>query len=738
MARINGASNYLNYFNNLINNQITQNKSNSSVSSTKTDTQKADPGVTTEELSPELSSALSSLAGLLNSSNAQNPLANSQVSASVSKLLQSGADVQKLNSVMASISGESDDLLYTRTGADDADITDTNKVAVFGADMQNFLRQATDIAKRGEDINGYLDSTAKILEKGDYDDLRRFISVTNTVLATNQPLKEFFKFSNDILDKRHYDFESNIFSVQTMLGYGTRLDTAVNIMKNMETTNLEGRNNLVDLNRTIIDAKNKGLYLPYLFNKMSEAGDSRGFMDAYMKANNLKTTAPDFNKFKRIERIDGEDMVIRQGESAALFAQAISSQDGLLPESVLHWSSVQTGAISQGSSYLDLSKLAPGVYDMYVKIGPGYGGTDTAKKRVVVLPKDEITDPLIINAEGKLKITVEKGSAGLDSDLFMKMNGKDAQLITQKAQTNTGFTLETDYKDGDMFDFFIKTHGDSWGIGTYDHGTNTALSSDGRAYYKKEQLSENSWRIKFEDLPENRADWDYDDVVIKVELIPNKKKAAPAVATPSYEAPKVVENKANEVEKKDLSSVINSVMQNKAEPVKLQPIRSAPNSLQKAAYTQYTQSYNQITNNETDVERMERLVSLLKPKMKDEDVYNFLDEKVGKENIVKFLDLINQPSLGKKYQKRNAEGFDVFLAMGKDSQFFQKSCDELRRCVDKQDVENFFNKKQLSNQESNEALKMIGYTQTISISERFEFKTTNNQVSNINDLPEKK
>lgn len=51
---------------------------------------------------------------------------------------------------------------------------------------------------------------------------------------------------------------------------------------------------------------------------------------------------------------------------------------------------MQTGAISQGSSYLDLSKLGPGTYDIYVKIGPGYGGTDTATKRVIILPKDSI------------------------------------------------------------------------------------------------------------------------------------------------------------------------------------------------------------------------------------------------------------------------------------------------------------------------------------------------------------
>lgn len=734
MARIDGASNYLNYFNNLINNQSVQNKNNTVNNTSQND--KKESTEPTEELSPELSSALSSLAGLLSTSKTQNNSASEALTSSVAKLIQSGANVEKLNWLMESIAGDTEDFLYTRTGPNDTSINDNNKMAIYGADMQNFISQALNIAKRGEDINKYLDSATKVLEKGDYDDLRRFISVTDTVIATNQPLNDFFDFSNEVLDKRHYDHESNIFAVQTMLGYGARLDTALKIMKSMENTGLEGRNNMVDLNRTIIDAKNKGLYLPYLFNKMAETGDSRGFMDAYMRANNMKTTAPDFNKFDRIERIDGEDMVIRQGDSAALFAQAISSDKGLLPESVLYWSSVQTGALSQGSSYLDLSKLEPGVYDMYVKIGPGYGGTDTAMKRVVVLPKDEISDPLVINKDGKIKITVEKGSAGLDSDLFMKLNGQDAQMITQKAQTNTGFTLETDYKDGDMFDFFIKTHGESMGLGTYEHGTNTAGASDGKPFYQKEQLSENSWRIRFEDLPENKADWDYDDVVIKIELIPNvtKKKETSAVTNPpAVEAPKVKET--NNSSNVDFDSIINSLAQNKAQPVRLAPMRSSVNS---AAYSQYTQSYKQVTSSESEVDKMERLMTLLKSKMNSGDIYEFLNEEVGEDNVVNFLDLINQPSLAKKYKKRDIESFDVFLAMGKDGDFFQKSCDELKRSVEKENTKRFFDKKRFSQQEANESLKMIGYNQTISITEQFQIKPVNIQVNNVNDLPEKR
>jgi hypothetical protein len=724
MTRLNGVGSYLNYFNNLVNNQIVQNRTNNTINNTSQPSEQKTGTTTAEEISPELSSALSSLAGLLSSSKTQNP--NTGVVSQVSKLIGAGADIEKLQSAMESIAEkDNDDILYTRTNENDPNITNQNKQIVIGADMQAFLNQANMLVADGKDVNKYIDAVSKVMEKGDYDDLKRFISVVNTANSTDQNLDVLYNFSNEVMDKRHYDHESNMFSVQTMMLYGTSLDNAVKIMRQMENTGLEGRNNMVDLNRVMIDARNKGAFLPLVFHEMAKSGDSRGFMDAYMKSEGMKTTAPDFNKFKRIERIDGEDMVIKQGESAALFSQAISSQDGLLPESVLHWSSLQTGAISKGSSYLDLSKLEPGTYDIYVKIGPGYGGTDTAKKRVVVLPKDEISDPLVLNQDGKLKITVEKGSAGLDSDLFMKMFGKDEELITKKAQTNTGFTLETDYKAGDMFDFFIKTHGESWGLGTYEHGTNKADANDGKKFYQKEQLSENSWRIKFEDLPENKSDWDYNDVVIKVELIPNKKKAEPIVNVPSYEIPKVKNNNGLG-DTKDIDNAVKFTDTSNPGHNKKESSKVATQS-QLSAYSQY-----QSTTKQSNVDKMERLIELIKPKMKSDDFYNYLDEKIGKEKVCRFLDDVGQTSLSKKYEKRKVEWLDSLLAIGKDPDFFKKASDEFRRYVEKDEARKFFEKR-CSQSECNESLKIMGYSQDLNITEQFKIKPDNVQKNNSND-----
>lgn len=536
MGSVFGNSNSINYLSQLLSNQVLQNQFNNTVAQSQGNSNNTIQQST--QNNAQLGSALSSLANLINSS-ATSTTATTQLSAldnyTINNLTSKGSvDKTKLNNLVDMVTGNTGDLLYTRTDSNDPNITAKNKVAISGADLSNLLNQAALVSQRGDDVNAYIDAATEVAEKGDYDDLRRFISVTNSVMANSQNLDKYYDFSKQILNKRSYDFESNVFALQTLVNYGASMDNGIKVLKNMETTGLDGRNNLVDLNRVLINEKNKGGSVSNLITNMANSTDTRAFLNDYMSNNNLKSTAPDFNKFNRIERIDGEDMIIKEGESAALFSQAISSTQGLLPESVLYWSSLQNGAISNGSSYLDLSKLKAGTYDIYVKIGNYAGGTDTAKKRVVVLPKEDVevdgggvkpeegkTDPIILPEEGSLRITVEKGSAGLDSDLFINKNGTDT-LVTTKAQTNQDFTYETGYKKGDALDFFIKTHGDSWGLGTYDHGTNTENSPSGKAYYKKEELSPTSWRIRFEDLPEEKSDFDYDDVVIKVELLPKK------------------------------------------------------------------------------------------------------------------------------------------------------------------------------------------------------------------------
>ncbi|MFN4150165.1 MAG: hypothetical protein ACK4IX_04415, partial [Candidatus Sericytochromatia bacterium] len=386
-------SSALNYFNTLINNQIAMSGINQTVATSSNTTSNTGTTQTSNNISSSLATALSNLAGVITQASQTSGLSSvysgAQVSSVADQLIAAGVSQDKAALLIDAIAGSKpEDIAFTRTDANDAYISLQNRYQVYGADIQTLLSQVYSLARNGQNIDKYIETAAEVVAKGDYDDLKRFISVTHSVLCQNQNLDRFYDFSKEILNKRAYDFESNIFSAQTMMLYGASLDSSLATLRNMENTGLTGRNNLVDLTRVIVDARNKGFYLPFFIDQMAQSGDTRAFLNSYMNAVGMQSTAPDFTKFNRIERIDGEDMVITQGESAALFGQAISNYEGLLPESSLYWSSKQTGAISQGSSYLDLSKLGPGTYDIYVKIGPGYGGTDTATKRVIILPKD--------------------------------------------------------------------------------------------------------------------------------------------------------------------------------------------------------------------------------------------------------------------------------------------------------------------------------------------------------------
>lgn len=434
-----------------------------------------------------------------------------------------------------------EDTLFHQRSNTDVYYNSANISAVSGADLDAFLRLAYQVTRKGQDFEKFLNAGTEVLQKGDYDDFRRFLEVSSLVLLTGENLEDFYDFGSQILNSSPKDYEGNAFQVYMTLAHGGRLQDFLDIAKNLQTTGFEGRNNLVDLTRITVDFRNSGGYTPYLFQQMaaearSEGGNVREFMNGYMEMRGMASTKPDprRDKFTRIERIDGEPMVIKQGEKAALFAQAISTVHGLLPESVLYWSSKEKGALMHGSSYLDLSKLGVGVHHIAVKIGGYGGGTDTAIKTVIVEPADaqtgdlpadetveitgESSDPqqgIVLPQNGQIKITVNQSHAGLRSDLYMRRNGQE-ELVAENAQNNAGASITRDYKAGERLDFFIRTQLYNT---QYDHGTDTATYG-GQSYAKVEQIGENRWRVSFEDLPGECADWDYDDVSMIIEFVP--------------------------------------------------------------------------------------------------------------------------------------------------------------------------------------------------------------------------
>lgn len=423
--------------------------------------------------------------------------------------------------------GDRNDKVFAQQNNSDVYLNSTNGTAVSGADLNKFLQNAYYVLSSGYDVGKYLDHATKALTKGDYDDFRRFLDVTDMMLYKKENLDTFFDFGDKILDENPQDYEGNMFEAYMTVAYGGHIQDYVDIAKGLQMSEAAGRNNMVDLTRIITDVYKQKGSTQVLFNTLAGAArqgqDIRAMMDDYMAFRGMADTSPDYSKFAQIERIDTGVMHIKQGDSAAVFAQALSSTDGLLPESVLYWSSLETGALSHGSSYLDLSKLGPGTYHIYCKIGNYAGGTDTATKTVIIDPADgtETTTPqapnpdIVLPAAGQIKITIKNGSAALRSDLYMKVNGQSAQKLCDNAQKGADFTIYKTYNEGDKLDFFIRTsHPD----GAYDHGTDIG-SYNGQSYVKVTQNGEGKWTLSFEDLEGNQADWDYDDVEVEVELI---------------------------------------------------------------------------------------------------------------------------------------------------------------------------------------------------------------------------
>ena len=390
----NESLNTKNYFNDLINNQIVQqasfnnsfnNKKNNQVEQVNQNNNQTTTATKDTSLFDNLSNLLL---------GTQQDTQEQDVLYSINKLLDSGASIESIANLLTSLTEDKGDILYTRTTGEDPYITLQNKIKYIGGDLKAFLAQALNLSNKGGNINDYINTVSKILDRGDYDDLRRFIDVVNDALSKNYNVSDLLEYSNESLEEDSENFEMNMFSFQTLFQHGANLDDSIEILRNMDTAEYEGKQNMSVLDSVLVKAEQMGEDMNSMISNMALSGDTNWFIDEWAFQNNLTIIKPklDYDRFKKIDFLDKKkDLVIHQGDNVALYAKAISSQQGMLDDSVLNWSSTQTGAISSGNEYLDLSKLDKGCYDIYVKIGEhGEGdGTDTAKRRVIVLGKDE-------------------------------------------------------------------------------------------------------------------------------------------------------------------------------------------------------------------------------------------------------------------------------------------------------------------------------------------------------------
>jgi hypothetical protein len=289
--------------------------------------------------------------------------------------------------LLAQGAAHGDPRLFFQAENQDAFLNAANSVLVGGGELDDFLVTAKNVKQTGGDLNKFYAAVQNVMNQGDYDDLDRFLSVANVTMATGNSLEKLYQLTSRVLGASKNDYESVIFAAQSVMMHGASLTDFEKILDKTNFYGFEGRNNLVDFHRVLVTARKAGIdmgdFLAMFGEECAAGTNGRDILNEAMSVFKLRDASPDFNKFKRIERVDSSPMTITQGESAALFCQVVSTRDGLLSGDYVCWSSEETGAIDRGN-YLDLSKLGPGTYHFVAKVD---GGGDTAIKTVIILPK---------------------------------------------------------------------------------------------------------------------------------------------------------------------------------------------------------------------------------------------------------------------------------------------------------------------------------------------------------------
>jgi hypothetical protein len=117
---------------------------------------------------------------------------------------------------------------------------------------------------------------------------------------------------------------------------------------------------------------------------------------------------------------------------------------------------------------------------------------------------------IVLPRAGYVKVYFEKASAALKSDVYM--GSPNTIFMIANSTVGASYVTSNTYANGTELKFFIRVNGTPWGLGIYDHWSDSQ-------YAQVEQLDIDTWRISFEDLPANSADWDFNDAVVLVDLI---------------------------------------------------------------------------------------------------------------------------------------------------------------------------------------------------------------------------
>jgi hypothetical protein len=157
---------------------------------------------------------------------------------------------------------------------------------------------------------------------------------------------------------------------------------------------------------------------------------------------------------------------------------------------------------------LDPDKL----YKFGVRCEDIIGQEEKNTNTVTVIPKMQIVIP-VPPGMNRVRVTLLEASASLTSDIYLAE--PQEELLIENSLENVGKIATTELNEGDELVFFVRVHAESWGLGTYDHYSNSIF-----ALLNEERPG--TWLISFEDLPEDMADWDFNDVIVLVELLPTE------------------------------------------------------------------------------------------------------------------------------------------------------------------------------------------------------------------------
>ncbi len=135
----------------------------------------------------------------------------------------------------------------------------------------------------------------------------------------------------------------------------------------------------------------------------------------------------------------------------------------------------------------------------------GCGRRDGKTRACMLAPRPSA---VVLPENGRLIVTLTKASASLVSDIYLME--PDSLLLIANNLVNVGATVDTVYRLGTELRFAIAVQGSG---GVYVHHSDSKFA-------KVHTISPTEWTIHFEDLPEEQADWDYNDVVIHVVLSP--------------------------------------------------------------------------------------------------------------------------------------------------------------------------------------------------------------------------